>query len=200
MTRKNDVIDGTKKWLDIIDKMKLSDDRPVHEPKILTDSEIVEIKAKCNPKYDTLIMDLICTIEALQHENEQLRAQVARMREACIKGFSFLSLLFHRADIRNWDDIGMCSVKDVKHAMDELENAYKSIDTVQDYHNSADAEALRKAREALTTTLKGIDNKKIIPANADAAIELWRHKQQIYKALAEIDKAIGGCQGCLERL
>jgi len=38
-------------------------------------------------------------------------------------------------------------------------------------------EALRKAREALITTIKGIDNKKIIPANADAAIELWRHKQ-----------------------
>ena len=53
-------------------------------------------------------------------------------------------------------------------------------------------EALRKAREALITTIKGIDNKKIIPANADAAIELWRHKQQISNALAAIDKAIGG--------
>ena len=58
--------------------------------------------------------------------------------------------------------------------------------------NPADVEALRKAREALITTIKGIDNKKIIPANADAAIELWRHKQQISNALAAIDKAIGG--------
>ena len=69
---------------------------------------------------------------------------------------------------------------------------YKGGNTSTEYHNPADVEALRKAREALSTTIKGIDNKKIIPANADAAIELWRHKQQISNALAEIDKVIGG--------
>jgi hypothetical protein len=127
----------------------------------------------------TCCLELIDTIESMQQDIEQLLAQVARMREACIKGFSFLSLLFHRADIRNWDDIGMCSVKDVKHAMDELENAYKSIDTVQDYHNPADVEALRKAREAL------IDAEPYTQYSAEA---------RVHEAIAEIDKAIGGNQ------
>ena len=90
-------------------------------------------EADCMPENGLTIGRLLDTIEASQAENEQLQAQVARVREA-----------------------------------------------------------LRKAREALITTIKGIDNKKIIPANADAAIELWRHKQQISNALAAIDKAIGG--------
>ncbi len=62
---------------------------------------------------------LIDTIEAQQQEIEQLR-------EVCIKGFSYLSLLFHRGDIRNWNTVGMCSVRDVKNVLSELENTYNA--------------------------------------------------------------------------
>lgn len=135
-------------------------------------------------EYSTVeFKDVIDTIEALQQENEQLRAQVTRMREACIKGFGFLSLLFHRADIRNWNEIGMCSVKDVKHAMAELENAYKSTDTVQNYHNPDDVEALRKAREAIQRAKENFEPYGEYEYDVRYDLE---------EALAEIDKAIGG--------
>ena len=82
--------------------------------------------------------------------------------------------------------------RDMANRIADLGELVEKVLNSEKIHNPDDVEALRKAREALITTIKGIDNKKIIPANADAAIELWRHKQQISNALAAIDKAIGG--------
>lgn len=79
----------------------------------------------CNGDRNTCMSILLNKIEALQQENEQLNSQVTRMREACILGYSYLSLIFHRADIKNWNEVGMCSVKDIKHVLNELESAYK---------------------------------------------------------------------------
>ena len=103
----------------------------------------------CDGDRNTCMSILLNKIEALQQENEQLNAQVTRMREACILGYSYLSLIFHRADIKNWNEVGMCSVKDIKHVLNELESAYKGGNTPADYHNPADVEALRKAMEAI---------------------------------------------------
>jgi hypothetical protein len=50
---------------------------------------------------------------------------------------------------------------------------------IQDYHNPADVEALRKAREAL------IDAEPYTQYSAEA---------RVHEAIAEIDKAIGGGQ------
>lgn len=79
-------------------------------------------KQHCKAYVDMTIEDfelLLSMIDAQQQKIEQLR-------EACIKGFSYLSLLFHRADIRNWNTVGMCSVRDVKNVLSELENAYNA--------------------------------------------------------------------------
>ena len=106
-------------------------------------------KRHCDGNRNTCMSILFDTIEALQQENEQLQAQVAQMREACILGYSYLSLIFHRADIKNWNEVGMCSVKDIKHVLNELESAYKDGNTPADYHNPADMEALRKERYSM---------------------------------------------------
>ena len=114
------------------------------------DKVIFKLTGCGEQEYETAeFKDAIEAIEALQQENEQLRAQVTRMREACILGYSYLSLIFHRADIKNWNEVGMCSVKDIKHVLNELESTYKGGNTPTEYHNPADVEALRKAREAL---------------------------------------------------
>lgn len=133
------------------------------------------------------------TIEALRQENERLNAQVARMREACILGYSYLSLIFHRADIKNWNEVGMCSVKDIKHVLNELESAYKGGNTPADYHNPADVEALRKARTAINNILYTVDyyiaESEIVPNEMHK-----RHINEAKEALAEIDKTLGGGQ------
>ena len=114
--------------------MRLSDEN-TREGRHLTPEERIALQAE--------------EIKQLWQENERLNAQVARMREACILGYSYLSLIFHRADIKNWNEVGMCSVKDIKHVLNELESAYKGGNTPATYHNPADVEALRKAREAI---------------------------------------------------
>jgi hypothetical protein len=129
------------------------------------------------------VLDLYDTIEALQQENEQLQAQAAQMREACILGYSYLSLIFHRADIKNWNEVGMCSVKDIKHVLNELESAYKGGNTPADYHNPADVEALRKAREAIQRAKENFEPYGEYEYDVRYDLE---------EALAEIDKAIGG--------
>jgi FtsZ-binding cell division protein ZapB len=137
-------------WSDVIASIDLSD-KTVRNPRKLSQDEIADIKVKCNPKYDLTIMDLVCTIEALQQENEQLKANVSKWQKAYEDQ--------HNAQL---------------HCTKRLGKVYT---------------VLVKARDVLATTIKGIDNKKIIPANADAAIELWIHKQQIQDVLAEIEKA-----------
>ena len=101
---------------------------------------------------DDFILDLIDTIEALQQENEQLQAQVARMRDALI-------IANHRMpDVGQFCACGKCKtcgadinyvgyehcVKCARVIIDEALS-----DTPADYHNPADVEALRKAREVV---------------------------------------------------
>ena len=77
-------------------------------------------KQYCKAYVDLTIEDfelLLSTIDAQQQKIEQLR-------EACIKGFSYFSLLFLRADIKNWNTIGMCSMKDIENVLLELEDVY----------------------------------------------------------------------------
>ena len=76
-------------------------------------------KRHCDGNRNTCMSILFDTIEALQAENEQLRARVAQYREALI--------------IAN-------------HRMPDVEVL---SDTPSDYHNPADVELLRKARKAL---------------------------------------------------
>ena len=128
-------------------------------------------------------LELIEMVEALQQENERLRAQAARMREACILGYSYLSLIFHRADIKNWNEVGMCSVKDIKHVLNELESAYKGGNTPADYHNPADVEALRKTREAIQRAKENFEPYGEYEYDVRYDLE---------EALAEIDKVMGG--------
>jgi FtsZ-binding cell division protein ZapB len=82
----------SKSWSEVIENIDLSI-KPLREPRKLSCDEITDLKEKCNPKYDLTILDLICTIESLQQENEQLRAkrdkgneqlraQVTRMKES----------------------------------------------------------------------------------------------------------------------
>ena len=62
----------SKSWSEVIENIDLST-KPLREPRKLSCDEITDLKEKCNPKYDLTILDLICTIEALQQENEQLQ-------------------------------------------------------------------------------------------------------------------------------
>jgi hypothetical protein len=148
--------------------MRLSDEN-AREGRHLTPEERIALQAE--------------EIKQLWQENERLNAQVARMREACILGYSYLSLIFHRADIKNWNEVGMCSVKDIKHVLNELESAYKCGNTPATYHNPADVEALRKAREAIQRAKENFEPYGEYEYDVRYDLE---------EALAEIGKAIGG--------
>ena len=168
--------------------MRLSVEETLRNLKQVEEKNKIRFTPTGEVNISEMARDCIDTIEALQAENEQLQAQVARMREACILGYSYLSLILHRADIKNWNEVGMCSVKDIKHVLNELESAYKGGNTPTEYHNPADVELLRKVRNALH---KGISELKVHckyfdqTPEEDACIEM-------HEAVVEIDKAIGG--------
>jgi len=111
--------------------------------------------------------DLFDTIEALQQENEQLRAQVARMR----------GMLFELNEIAK-DYAPWGNRYNGKGIGDIIQNADKLLDanTVQAYHNPADVVALRKAREVLY----------------NLRMDDYPGFSAICEALAAIDKVIGG--------
>lgn len=117
----------------------------------LSDEKITDIKEYLNrsikvtassliPQLSKYGIDLIDTIEALQQENEQLRAHVARMR----------GMLFELNEIAK-DYAPWGNRYNGKGIGDIIQSADKLLDanTVQAYHNPADVEALRKAREAI---------------------------------------------------
>ena len=68
----------SKSWPEVIENIDLST-KPLREPRKLSCDEITDLKEKCNPKYDLTILDLICTIEALQQENEQLADETIKL-------------------------------------------------------------------------------------------------------------------------
>jgi cell division protein FtsB len=121
-------------------------------------------------------LKLIDTIEALQQENEQLRAQVAELRDSLkwLKSISFS----HEDDLEQWPS---------QETREPIEHALSNSMGV-DYHNPADVEALRKAREALKQGINQLEkyiNRFEQTLEEDACIEM-------HEAVVEIDKAIGG--------
>jgi phage shock protein A len=111
------------------------------------------------------VLDLFDTIEALQQENEQLRALVARMREAL-------------KQIALYDEYMTGAHEVAKQALS---------DTPADYHNPADVEMLKKAREAIQ---KAYDNYELIREYE------YDISSYLEEALAEIDKTISRRIGC----
>jgi len=127
------------------------------------------------------VLNLFDTIEALQAENEQLQAQVARMRDALTVANNYMPDIGQfcacgkcktcGADI-NYAGYGYC----LKCARNIIDAALS--DTPADYHNPADVEALIMAMEAIKAAWSD--------GSANAAMG------KASEALAEIDKAIGG--------
>jgi hypothetical protein len=90
----------------------------------LTDEKITDIKEYLNrsikvtassliPQLSKYGLDLIDTIEALQQENEQLQAQVARVREALRKASAW--------DRVNWFECDRCkNMRDALAAIDKV--------------------------------------------------------------------------------
>jgi len=119
--------------------------------------------------------------EQLKQENEQLQAQVARVREALTIANNYMP------DIGHFCTCGQCKtcgtainyagykycLKCARVIIDEALS-----DTPVDYHNPADVEALRKAREAIKAAWSD--------GSVNAALE------KASEALTAIDKAIGG--------
>ena len=137
------------------------------------------------------VLDLYDTIEALQQENEQLRAQVAQVRVALTIANNYMP------DIGQVCVYGKCKgcgtnigysrykycLKCARAIIDEVLSG-----TPADYLNPADAELLRKARKVLH---KGISELRAHckyfyqTPEEDACIEM-------HEAVVEIDKVIGG--------
>jgi len=121
----------------------------------------------------------------LQKENEQLQAQVARMREA---------LIFTKEKIYEQLSNYVNDPKKFKYSAISIECVQKIVRALadaSDYHSPADAEALRKAREAL---VECIDALELCTHNelCKIAVSPYDMIRDAKEALAEIDKAIGG--------
>jgi FtsZ-binding cell division protein ZapB len=117
----------------------------------------------------------------LQAENEQLQAQVARMREALTIANNYMP------DIGQFCACGKCKTcgADINYAgYEHCVKCARAIidaalsDTPADYHNPADVEALIMAMEAIKAAWSD--------GSANAAMD------KASEALAEIDKVIGG--------
>lgn len=104
----------------------------------LSAEEIQKLTESCPncgfPTCATGCKSALDTIKALQHENEQLKAQAAVMREA-LKSIYYGPFPLHKGYV------------------EILEEAL-STDTGKDYHNPADVEALKKAKYALECLIK----------------------------------------------
>ena len=117
----------------------------------------------------------------LQQENEQLRAQVARVREALTVANNYMP------DIGQFCVCGKCKGCGTDIGYSGYEYCLKCArviidealsDTPADYHNPADVEALILAMEAIKAAWSD--------GSANAAMD------KASEALAEINKAIGG--------
>ena len=129
----------------------------------LSDEKIADIKEYLNrsikvtassliPQLSKYGIDLIDTIEALQQENEQLQAHVARMREALTIANNYMPDIGHfctcgkckrcGADI-NYAGYKYC-LKCARVIIDEALS-----DTPADYHNPADVAEIEKLRNVI---------------------------------------------------
>lgn len=124
---------------------------------------------------DRLMDDAIKAIEALQQEIEQLKTQVARMREALesIKRLDKTEYTYYGARARNKNGELPPDGERWKTPM-EIAMGVISTDIDQDYHNPADVEILKKIKWHIENyTQTGI-------------------LDELDCAIAEIDKQIGG--------
>ena len=125
--------------------------------------------------------DLFDTIEALQRENEQLQAQVARVREALTIANNYMPDIGHFCTCgkckRCGADINYAGYKYCLKCARNIIDAALS-DTPADYHNPADVEALIMAREAIKAAWSN--------GSANAALD------KASEALTKISKVIGG--------
>ena len=120
-------------------------------------------------------------IEALQAENEQLQARVARVRDALIIANNYMPDIGHFCTCgkckRCGTDIGYSGYEYCLKCARVIIDAALS-DTPADYHNPADVEALIMAMEAIKAAWSD--------GSANAAMDTASD------ALIAIDKAIGG--------
>ena len=123
-------------------------------------------------------MSLVDTIEAFQRKNEQLRAQAARMKHA----------LEHIAEYWNRNNNEKAMEDVCWHAIETAKEAL-STDAGKGYHNSADVEAMKMAREAIILE-KGLINH----LKHSCRLKSKKWEMIVDKALAEIDKVLGGGQ------
>jgi hypothetical protein len=122
------------------------------------------------------VLDLYDTIEALQQENEQLRAQVAKLQEV-LRGIE----KEYVNDFTDEElDEELCSRDNA--ILNYWVRPVLNYGTV-DYHNPADVEALWKTREAIQRAKENFEPYGEYEYDVRYDLE---------EALAEIDKAIGG--------
>jgi hypothetical protein len=107
-----------------------------------------------------------CTVDEIVGRVAFLKAQVAAMREAGMKCASFVTPL--RLSDDKYDEF------------QESYNILKTSDAGKDYHNPADVEALKLAREAMEYLYLGL------PFNTKESMD------KTDKALAAIEKVLGG--------
>ena len=137
----------------------------------------------------------------LRQENERLQAQVARMRKALIIANNYMP------DIGQFCVCGKCKGCGTDIGYSGYEYCLKCArgiidaaisDAPADYHNPADVEALRKAREALNYWRElygtGLEVLKWHMNGNTEPFDSFYNNSGTYEALAEIDKAIGGKQ------
>ena len=184
--------------------MRLTDEK-ITDIKEYLNRSIKVTASSLIPQLSKYGIDLIDTIEALRQENEQLqaqldewkyevkchmdevvardkeieklRAQVARMRE---------TLIFTKEKIYEQLSNYVNDPKKFKYSAISIECVQKIVRALadaSDYHNPADVEALRKAKEEIQKSLK---NYELV---GEHEYDISEHLQI---ALAEIDKVIGG--------
>jgi hypothetical protein len=93
-------------WSDVIAILNISD-KPVRSPRRLSQDEITDIKAKCNPQYDLTILDLIFTIEGYQEALKKAKEAIQKAKD-------------------NYEVIGECEYDITSHleeAIAEIDNA-----------------------------------------------------------------------------
>ena len=138
--------------------MRLTPEQVAEEKKYL--SEFKEMLWFGEHVLTSVERDLFDTIEALQQEVEQLQAQVARVREALTIANNYMPDIGHFCTCgkckRCGADINYAGYKYCLKCAKNIINTALS-DTPADYHNPADVEALRKAREALVECIDALE-------------------------------------------
>lgn len=166
------------------------------------------VKGKVKMSDGDIIGNLLDTIEALQLENEQLSKQLDNRLKYVEEGNRCIEILTDKNEQLQAQNGAMrAALEQVQHDIDgaecrdDLDGIKGYIDdtlssTPTTYHNPADVEALKQAREAL----RNISNYlydilpvgKLTPEQADFVWKINDGKKIADEAIAAIDKVIGG--------